>query len=135
MAHPQEAFGLPASCLEAGAQRLGGIDEIEVDPPVREPCERLIRERRQFIYIHRRVVLDPDDIEGPVARVTRRSHDRAVRPGLEHVTNRGVHRIAPAARAGRQFGVQVHPARHQPGARSITSATPCPDPTQTPIAP
>jgi hypothetical protein len=32
--HPQQAQGAPALRLEAGPQRLGGVDEIEVDAPV-----------------------------------------------------------------------------------------------------
>jgi hypothetical protein len=105
VSHPHQTLGFPALGLEAGSQRFGGTDEIEVDAPVLEPGERLIGEVRQFLDAHRRVLLDPDDVEGPVARATRRSHDRSVRPRLEHVTDRGMRRIAPGSRAGRRVVV------------------------------
>ena len=45
--HPQQARGPLARGLEAGPQRLGSSDEIEVDTPVREPSQRLVRERHR----------------------------------------------------------------------------------------
>ena len=101
VAHPQQAQGPPALRLEAGPQRLGGGDEIEVDAPVREPRERLVRERHQRLHAHRRVVFDPHDVEVVVARVSRRAHDRAVRPRLEHVADGGLRGVVPVPRAGR----------------------------------
>ena len=45
VSHPEQAQRPPALGFEAGSQRLGGSDEIEVDTPVREPGQRLVRVR------------------------------------------------------------------------------------------
>ena len=96
---PRTAFQPLAS--KPARSGLGGVDEIEVHAPVLEPGERLIGEGDECVDAHRRVLLDPHDVEVAVARVTRRSHDRPVRPRLEHVTDRGMRGIAPGPRAGR----------------------------------
>ena len=109
VAHPHQARGLPALRLEAGSQRLGRSDEIEVDTPMCEARERLVRERRQGRDAHRRVPFDPYEVEVEVARVARRAHDRAVRPWLEHVADRGLRGVVPVPRPGRRDAQRPQP--------------------------
>jgi hypothetical protein len=71
VAHPEQPPGPPALGQEGGSQRLGGVDEIEVQTPVAEPGKRLIGERRQLLDAHRRVLLDANEVEVEVARVAR----------------------------------------------------------------
>jgi hypothetical protein len=106
VAHPQQAQGPPALRLEAGPQRLRGVDEIEVDAPVGKPRERRVRETHQRIDTHRRVVLDPHDVEVEVARVARGTYDRAVRPWHENVADGGLQGVMPVPRPGRHATIR-----------------------------
>src|SRR5215218_310998 len=54
----------------------------------------------------RRIHLDANDVEVEVAPIARSSHDRAVRPRLQHITHRSLRRIAPGPRAGRHFPLE-----------------------------
>lgn len=95
---------MPALRLKAASQRLGGGDVIEVDSPVREPGERLIREGDKRVDAHRRVLLDPHDVEVEVPWIARCAQDRAVRPRLDNVADSGMLGVQPGTRPGRRAG-------------------------------
>jgi hypothetical protein len=127
VSHPEQAQRPPALGFEAGSQRLGGSDEIEVDTPVREPGQRLVRERHKGVHAHRRVVLDPHDVEVVIARVARGAHDRAVRPWLENVAYGGLQGVVPVARSRRHaavHGAGCHTLRLRPEVRVDDEETP-----------
>jgi hypothetical protein len=101
--HPHEALGQPAQFFEVRPQPLRGRGELEVDTAVGQPVERLVGERRQLPRAHLGVLLDPDQVEGPVVGVTRGSHDRAVRPRLENVAGNPLDFVIEVARPSRDL--------------------------------
>ena len=112
MVHPDQAIGLPAVGLELRPQRLPDVRELEVDPPVREPGERVVGDGDELVDAHRRVALDAHDVEVVVVRVASGARDRAVRPRLEHVADRVVRGVAPGAGALRHVRhVPTSPAK------------------------
>src|SRR5439155_1624918 len=62
VAHHDDAHRPPAPGLEVAAERLGGVDAIEVQTPVREACERVVREGDEGVDAHRRVVFDANEV-------------------------------------------------------------------------
>jgi hypothetical protein len=79
---------------------------------VREAGERPIGERDERVHAQPRVVVDPDEVEVIVIRILRRAHHRAVRPGLDQVTEAGVPAVVPGTRTVDRPGIHTPTGGH-----------------------
>ena len=93
--------------LKPGAQRVGHRDVVEVEAAVLQSGQRLVGEGDEGLEAHPRVLLDAHEVVVVVRRVARGAHDRAVRPGLDHVADGGVRAVAPRPCAGLDVAVDV----------------------------
>ena len=106
--HHQQPRWQPAARLEAGPQPVCRSSVIEVDAPMCQPGERLVREQRQRVHAHGRVFLHPHHVEVVVARIRRGARNGAVLPRIEDVAHRGMRRAQPAERALRDGVLAQH---------------------------
>ena len=96
--HPEQAGRLPAPGLELLPQRLGSLGKVEVQAPVPEAGEGLVREGDQRPDTDPQVALDADDVEIPVVGESGGPCDRPVRPRSQDVADGSLAGVAPGAR-------------------------------------
>ena len=119
--HVEQSQRVPPERLEPRPQRVGGGDRVEVDPSMRGVAERVVGDRDQLLYVHRRLLIDPDQVEVPVVGIAGRAKDRPVRPRLGDVADPLLAGVVPGARpAG--GGVAVAHAGRPTGNRSMAAS-------------